>query len=229
MIAVIQFRTDASKQHEQSCFDKYLPDADLKYLSIFSDDISFDEPEELLASYDKVVLAGSGELLLSRGDSETEKVYEKIRPLMEYVLRTDFPTLGVCFGHQLLGKTLSGEVKNDKSQAEAGLQQVYFNEEGLKDSIFKNINSPISAAMGHEDSVTSLPKNVVLLAHSDKCPIQAFRHGNNVYGVQFHVELDQNDLAERLKMYAQYEQYQLGYDATHGINGSRVLRNFAAL
>ncbi len=229
VIAIIQFRTDTSEQHEQECFKKYLPDADLEFLSIYSNNVSFDEPEELLKNYDKVILAGSGELLLSRGDEKTNSVYETIKPLMDYVLETDYPTLGVCFGNQILGKAIGGEVRNEESQAEAGIQQVRFTEAGRSAQIFKNMHNPLSVAMGHEDSVLKLPKKATWLAYSAKCPAQAFRHGENVFGVQFHVELDDKDLAERLKMYSQYDEYQLGYDVPDGVHGPQVLKNFATI
>jgi len=74
--------------------------------------------------------------------------------LMDYVLKTDFSTLGICFGNQLLGKAVGGEVVNDNSQAEAGIQQVRFTEAGRGAQIFKNITvlflgfyaPPLSAA-----------------------------------------------------------------------------------
>lgn len=229
MIAVIQFRTDASEKHEQKCFRKHLPDTDLEFLSIFDKNISFDEPEKLLQNYDKVILAGSGELLLSRGDKKTNSVYKTVKPLMEYVLKTDFPTLGVCFGNQILGKAIGGEVKNEESQAEAGIQQVRFTKAGRTAKIFKNMNNPLSVAMGHEDSVQKLPKKATRLAYSAKCPSQAFQHGENVFGVQFHVELNDKDLAERLKMYSQYDKYQLGYNVPNGVHGPQVLRNFVTI
>lgn len=229
MIVVIQFRTDASEEHEQKCFKKYLPDTDLEFLSVFSENVSFDEPEELLSKYDKVILAGSGEFLLSRGDEKTQNVYERIKPLMDYVLRADYPTLGVCFGNQMLGKALGGQVGRDETQAEAGIQQVRFTEAGRSAEIFKNMNNPLSVAMGHEDSVLKLPKKVISLAYSAKCPLQAFKHGENVFGVQFHVELDDKDLAERLSMYSQYDNYQLGYDVPNGVHGPQVLQNFVSM
>ena len=229
MIAIIQFRTDASEKHEQECYKKYLSGTDVEYLSIFDKNISFEKPDKLLKNYDKVILAGSGELLLSRGDEKTNSVYKMIKPLIDYVLKTDYPTLGVCFGNQLLSKAIGGEVKNEKSQAEAGIQQVRFTEAGRSAKIFKNMHNPLSVAMGHEDSVIKLPKKAICLAYSEKCPLQALKHGNNVFGVQFHVELDDKDLAERLKMYSQYDEYQLGYDIPNGVHGPQVLNNFVTI
>ena len=41
-----------------------------------------------------------------------------------------------------------------------------------------------------------LPQDAVHLAHGASCQNQAFRYGDNVYGFQFHMEVDQ-DLVER--------------------------------
>jgi len=206
-----------------------LPDTDLEFLSIFSENVSFDEPEKLLENYDKVILAGSGEFLLSRADEKTEGVYERIKPLMDFVLRTDYPTLGVCFGNQMLAKAIGGQVSHEEAQAEAGIQQVRFTKAGRGAAIFKNMHNPLSVAVGHEDSVIKLSKKATWLAYSAKCPLQAFKYGKNVFGAQFHIELDDKDLAERLSMYSQYDNYQLGYYLPNDIHGPQVLKNFATI
>ena len=47
----------------------------------------------------------------------------------------------------------------------------------------------------HSDTF-ELPSGCELLASSRSCPNQAFRHGENVYGFQFHMEVD-GPLVER--------------------------------
>jgi GMP synthase-like glutamine amidotransferase len=46
------------------------------------------------------------------------------------------------------------------------------------------------AAEWHKDYITDLPDEAMVLAGNDICPVQAFRIGENVYGVQFHPEVD---------------------------------------
>jgi len=41
----------------------------------------------------------------------------------------------------------------------------------------------------HEDGI-SLPPEVDVLASSPASPVQAFRHGEHVYGLQFHLEVN---------------------------------------
>jgi len=53
---------------------------------------------------------------------------------------------------------------------------------------FEGLPSPLPVLATHEDRVESLPTGGVLLAGNDSAPIQAFRVGESVWGVQFHPE-----------------------------------------
>jgi GMP synthase (glutamine-hydrolysing) len=46
-----------------------------------------------------------------------------------------------------------------------------------------------------------LPAGAVLLASSDTCPVQMIRAKKNVYGIQFHAELDVPGIAVRIRIY----------------------------
>lgn len=46
----------------------------------------------------------------------------------------------------------------------------------------------------HQDQITALPPDAVLLASSEAVAIQAFRLGEHVRGVQFHPEVSAEDL-----------------------------------
>lgn len=229
MIAIIQFRTDQSSEHEQLCFNKYLPKETLEFYSIFDEEVDMSKPEEFLADYNKLILAGSGEFLLSRNDETEQYLQNKIAPLIDYVIKEDFPTLGVCFGSQLIGHLQGGSVGRDVSQAEAGIQRVKYTAAGKTDPLFKGVSNPINVAMGHEDSVLDLPNYAVHLAYSDKCTNQAYKIGSNVYAVQFHPEFDDNDLYERLSLYAHYDEFELGHDIPDTVHGPLILANFASM
>lgn len=227
MIAIVQYRTDESEEHEIKCYKKHLPGVEMEFLSIFSGEIDFENPADLLSKYDKIIIGGSGEILLSENSGKTEFVYNRSVPLLKYVIENDFPTLGVCFGSQLIGKYMGVPVAANRDMGEAGFQTVNITSTGLEDKLFSAIDSPISVAMGHKDSLLTLPRGSKHLAYSDKCQTQAFRIGDNVYGVQFHIELNEQDLQERLALYPHYEALQLGYNAKGAKQGSKILQNFA--
>ena len=56
------------------------------------------------------------------------------------------------------------------------------------DPLFEGLPSPLPVLATHEDRVETLPPGSLLLAGNDSAPIQAFRAGETVWGVQFHPE-----------------------------------------
>jgi GMP synthase-like glutamine amidotransferase len=107
--------------------------------------------------------------------------------LIRKALIEEIPMLGICLGAQLIAKTCSAAVTK-ASEKEIGWYHVTLTEEGQKDSLFRGLPKNIPVFQWHEDTL-ELPANGVLLAQSKKCRNQAFRIGNNVYGLQFHVEV----------------------------------------
>jgi len=226
MIAVIQFRTDKSLEHEQVCFERHLPDLNLDFISVF-DDKSRVEASHLMENYNKVILAGSSELLLSRDDPLTREARTTILPTIRKLIIADFPTLGICFGHQLINLALGGVVENEKSQAEGGIQTIEFTEKAWSDPLFEGLNNPLSVSEGHNDSVVSMPQGAVHLAFSGRCNSQAVRLGDNVYGLQFHPELSLEDMEERWEISTPFKGERTGPAISTENHGPTVLSNFA--
>lgn len=232
MIGIIQFRTDASLEHEQACFSGILGDLEIEFLSVFNNPEQFAQPQTLLGKYDKLILGGSGQLLMSGNSAMTSRAIDTVAPLVKLILDKDYPVLGICFGNQLLNRFLGGTIGHDETQAEAGISEIKFTDEGWQDPIFALMHNPINVAQGHEDSVIKAPEHVARLAFSAKCHNEAFRFKNNVYGVQFHPEMNEETLAQRLNLYEQYSQYlPKNYldPQTHPVHGPQVLLNFLAL
>lgn len=97
------------------------------------------------------------------------------------------PTLGICLGAQLIGVSLGAKAERSPNK-EIGVFPVTLTNEGLKDPIFKGF-SPIFDVMHWHSDMAGLTDNMVVLAKSEGCPIQAFRYGDRVYGLQFHLEI----------------------------------------
>src|SRR6202035_3960310 len=57
---------------------------------------------------------------------------------------------------------------------------------------------------GHKEGASALPSDLVCLAYSADCPVQAFRVGDNVYATQFHPELDADGISTRIDVYKDY-------------------------
>jgi GMP synthase-like glutamine amidotransferase len=48
----------------------------------------------------------------------------------------------------------------------------------------------------HSAEVFKVPEGTAVLASSDSCQIQSLRYGNHAYGLQFHIEVTKDTVAE---------------------------------
>jgi GMP synthase (glutamine-hydrolysing) len=109
--------------------------------------------------------------------------------LIEEALKKEIPILGICLGAQLLAHVLGAEVKKNHEK-EIGWCNVDLTEDGLKDPLLSHFKPREKIFQLHGDTF-DIPKSAVHLAKSDVCNGQAFRYGDKVYGLQFHLEVDQ--------------------------------------
>ncbi len=100
----------------------------------------------------------------------------------------DMSVLGICLGAQLLAKALGGSVSRN-SVREIGWFDVELTSEGRADPVLSTFAQCQQVFQWHEDGIT-LPDSCVHLASSPASRVQAFRHGEHVYGFQFHLEVD---------------------------------------
>ncbi|MDH3274362.1 MAG: type 1 glutamine amidotransferase [Gammaproteobacteria bacterium] len=106
----------------------------------------------------------------------------------------DMSVLGICLGAQLLAKALGGVVQRNPLR-EIGWHDVDLTPAGEADPVLSTFARCQRVFQWHEDGM-SLPPGAVHLASSPASNIQAFRHGEHAYGLQFHLEVD-SSLIER--------------------------------
>jgi len=106
----------------------------------------------------------------------------------------DMSVLGICLGAQLLAKALGGVVQRNPLR-EIGWYDVDLTAVGETDPVLSTFARCQRVFQWHEDGM-SLPPGAVHLASSPASSIQAFRHGEHAYGLQFHLEVD-SSLIER--------------------------------
>lgn len=104
---------------------------------------------------------------------------------IQAAVSADVPYLGICLGSQLLAKALGASITRNPAE-EIGFGDVRLSPEGSQDPLFRGFADVLPAFHWHEDT-WALPTGGTLLASSDACPHQAFRHGK-AYGFQFHIE-----------------------------------------
>jgi len=106
--------------------------------------------------------------------------------LIRKALVEEIPFLGICLGAQLLAKTCGAEVHRSPER-EVGWYKVKTTKGGRQDRLFRNAPERLDVFQWHEDTF-ELPDGGTLLATGTPCNNQAFKIGNNAYGLQFHIE-----------------------------------------
>lgn len=108
--------------------------------------------------------------------------------ILREAIDRDMSVLGICLGAQLLAKALGGSVRRN-AQREIGWYDVDLTDEGAADPVLSTFAGTQPVFQWHEDGI-EIPAGTVHLASSPASDVQAFRHGEHVYGFQFHLEVD---------------------------------------
>lgn len=161
------------------------------YSEIVPHDIS---PEEIAQLETRLNVKG---LILSGGPAS---VYMPDAPKPNpAILNLDLPLLGLCYGHQLIGQMIGGKVGTAR-QREYGLAHVTVDKAV---GVLDGLNEQQKVWMSHGDTVFAVPDEYEVLAHTDNCPVAAFRNKTKpIYGLQWHPEV------------------------VHTENGAQMLQNF---
>ena len=109
--------------------------------------------------------------------------------LIEHALERDMPILGICLGSQLIARALGASVAPNPEK-EIGWYDVSLTEDGARDPMLCHFRATEPVFQWHGDRF-EMPDGAVHLARSPSCDNQAFRYGDRVYGLQFHLEVDQ--------------------------------------
>jgi GMP synthase (glutamine-hydrolysing) len=143
------------------------------------------------------------------------------------------PFLGVCYGHQVLGRALGGLVARHPQGLELGNTDVELTEAGRKCPLFRDLPDRFSVLSSHADAVLEMPAHCELLVRGDFTVNQGFHWNGQLFGVQFHPETDPEVLrfiwSPRLEKWRQ----RVSFDLAKRLESlqptpwaGRILRNF---
>ncbi len=107
--------------------------------------------------------------------------------------------LGICLGAQLVAKALGAKVIKAPVK-EIGWFDVSLTKVGSRDPLFSGLPNTLPVFQWHEDTF-DLPSAGKLIATSNPILHQAFRYGENAYGLQFHLEVTEEMIREWMKTY----------------------------
>lgn len=162
----------------------------LREARVYCELFPWDSPREKIENLDP---AG---YILSGGPSS---VYEPGAPFIQkFVLDSDKPILGICYGMQALTDAFGGKV-SPSSEREYGKAELTLTH---PHSLFPETSFQVW--MSHGDRVSKLPKGFSPIGISANSPYAAIANDERkVYGIQFHPEVN------------------------HTHNGNQILSNFA--
>ena len=111
------------------------------------------------------------------------------------IFELGIPVLGICYGMQMMCHLLGGRVEAS-SVGEYGRIAVTVDSDSL---LMRGITSSPKALMSHTDQVSELPQGFKRTASTIHCPNAACEdHSRNLYGVQFHPEVEHSDCGREL-------------------------------
>ena len=140
---------------------------------------------------DAVVCSGS-----RRNVSIWEEWMGPTETMFRAAAKSGIPTLGICFGHQLLCHSLGSQIERAESLS-SGIWDLELTEEGENDILLTThveSNEKISGLFSHQDHVMTIPENCTLLSKTSHNMVTAVRvndeSGNPMpaWGIQFHPE-----------------------------------------
>lgn len=120
-------------------------------------------------------------IILSGGPSSVE---EKNAPKINKKI-LNIPTLGICYGHQLISHILGGKLGKGKSR-EYGLARL----KTEKNPLFHGLEKEEIVWMSHGDHVKQLPKGFKKIGETKTCKNTAiYNEKKKLFGLQFHPEV----------------------------------------
>ena len=137
-----------------------------------------------LAGYDGAAIGGGG---ISVYEAETYPWLKDCIRLVKSARAEGKPLVGMCLGAQLIAEALGGKVFANREK-EIGFFDVTLAPSAANDPLWKGCPEVFRPVQWHGDTF-ALPPDATLLASSVITPNQLFRIGN-LYGFQFHLEID---------------------------------------
>lgn len=150
------------------------------------------------AGIDDLQPAANADLVIILGGSISAYQFDHfpfLRPEVDVIRQAmdrGVPTFGICLGAQLMSLALGSKVYANTDR-EIGWGPLTLTEEGEQSVLAKLVENDHTVLHWHRD-VFDLPEGATRLASTPMTPNQAFSKGKRLLGIQFHPELEVNNL-----------------------------------
>lgn len=114
--------------------------------------------------------------------------------LIERAASRDTPTLGICLGSQMIARALGGRVYRN-AEKEIGWFDIHLTAAGLRDPMLGHL-APVETVFHWHGDTFDLPPGAECLASSQRTRHQAYKVGPSIYGLQFHLEVTPEMIAD---------------------------------
>ncbi|MGE5363967.1 MAG: glutamine-hydrolyzing GMP synthase [Bacteroidota bacterium] len=144
-------------------------------------------------SIEKIRAIAPKGIILSGGPMS---VYDQGAPVISpELLELGIPVLGICYGLQIIAKTLGGVVEPapNREYGRASMQV------SADCALLKDVRAVSDVWMSHGDFLTGIPEGFSVVATSDNSPLCALANENrNIYGLQFHPEVAHTEEGKKI-------------------------------
>lgn len=155
-----------------------------------------------LSQCDGIILTGSHSMV-----TDEDLWSQNTAQWLKDAVHQEIPLLAICYGHQLLAKSLGGVADYHTEGMEIGTVEIHLTDYIQDDLLFCELPDSIFAHTIHSQSVLELPSDAVRLAYNSHDHNHAFRIGKCAWGVQFHPEFSEEIMDSYINEIAKTEKF----------------------
>lgn len=161
-------------------------------------------PHNIFERYSGFVVGGSPFNICDPALSKTAvqlRLEKDLEHIAAHTAAGDGPAaMFTCFGIGVVTRMLGGEVSRAFPE-DTGPATIELTPDGQSDPLFGNLATRFTALTAHKEGTATAPRDAVLLAQNEGCPVQAYRVGDRLYTTQFHPEPTSKAFTERMVVY----------------------------